>query len=202
MALSPPNLFDNAAWQGKRVGLLGGSFNPPHEGHVHISTIALKALKLDAVWWLVTPHNPLKDKKILAPYDERLKLCFEIAKHPKILVSDIEQKLDLNRTYDTIREIKKHYPKTDFALVAGTDNANIFHEWYHWKDILKEAATVFVARPPSWSQVENSPLKSLPSQNHVYLDKAEKAPLTPQTTYWVMKENMIEISSTEIRNRL
>src|SRR5688572_19519709 len=100
-----PHLHDGPRWKGLRVGLLGGSFNPPHEGHVHISLAALKGLELDAVWWLVTPQNPVKAEQPL-PLEERVRLSRELVRHPKILVSDIEKDLDTQLTYHTIRKLK------------------------------------------------------------------------------------------------
>ena len=87
---STPTLLSSPRWKNMRIGLLGGSFNPPHEGHMHISRIALSALNLHAVWWIVTPNNPLKHASTLLPYEQRIKLCHDrIKDHTKIIVTDI-----------------------------------------------------------------------------------------------------------------
>ena len=92
MIFSPPHLLDGARWKGLRVGILGGSFNPPHIGHVHISLIALNSLKLDVIWWLVTPKNPLKDKAQLS-FEERFDLCLALTNNsPRLIVTDLEKK--------------------------------------------------------------------------------------------------------------
>jgi nicotinate-nucleotide adenylyltransferase len=181
-----------------RVGLLGGSFNPPHEGHVHISLAAMKGLELDAVWWLVTPQNPLKDQKPL-PLAERMALSRAITKHSKIIVSDLEKDLGTNITYDTIRKLKTRYAKTKFVWISGMDNALNLHKWNHWQDLLNEICMVHLTRHPARSLVRSCPLRMLATQKHVFLDKAGKLPLDSGTTYWMMQKKMVNISSSQIR---
>ena len=100
-SFSPPRILDAHRWRGMRIGLLGGSFNPPHEGHVHISAAAMKGLQLDMVWWLVTPQNPLKKTR---PVDiqQRMQMARDLIQDPRILVTDIEQDLGTNITYQSI----------------------------------------------------------------------------------------------------
>ncbi len=198
MIFSPPNLEDGARWAGMRVGLLGGSFNPPHEGHVHASLIAMQSMVLDAVWWLVTPQNPLKNKSELS-FKNRFELSQKLVKDPRIIVSPIEQELGTNLTWETIKGLKEHFPKTDFVWVTGMDNALTIHTWHNWTYILDNVATAHVARPPAWSLIENCPLKMMQTQNHFYLNKATKVPLKPRHTYWLMQKKMMGISSTKIR---
>ncbi len=199
MIFSPPHLESGAGWAGMRVGLLGGSFNPPHEGHVHASLIALKAMKLDAVWWLVTPQNPLKQKATRS-FEERFTLCLDLVRDPRIIVSDIERDLNTNQTWMTIKGLKRHFPDTGFVWVTGMDNALSMHTWHNWTYILDHVPTAHVARPPAWSLIENCPLKMMKTQNHFYLDKAQKVPLTPRNTYWLMQKKMVGVSSSQIRN--
>lgn len=201
MIFSPPHLEDGARWAGMRVGLLGGSFNPPHEGHIHASVTAMHTLVLDAVWWLITPQNPLKDESELS-FEKRFALCGELVstQDGRIIISDIEQALGTNLTWETIRGLRKHFPKTDFVWITGMDNALTMHHWHNWTDILNNVATAHVARPPAWSLIENCPLKLMKTQNHTYLDKAVKAPLKPRHTYWLMQKKMLGISSTELRD--
>lgn len=199
MIYSPPRLEDGACWAGMRVGLLGGSFNPPHEGHIHAALIALQTLKLNAVWWLVSPQNPLKQKTELG-FDERMDLCRAIVRgKPRLIVSDIECSLGTNLTWQTIRGLRVHFPKTDFVWVTGMDNALTMHKWHNWTSILDNVATAHVARPPAWSLIENCPLKMMTGQTHVYLDRAKAAPLLPRYTYWLLQKKMIGVSSSEIR---
>jgi nicotinate-nucleotide adenylyltransferase len=197
---SPPNLKNSAPWNGLRVGLLGGSFNPPHEGHVHISLAAMKGLQLDAIWWLVTPQNPLKDEAPL-PLEERMRLSKEIVKHPKILVSDMEKDLGTNITYYTVKAIKKHFPRTEFVWVSGMDTALNFHKWNRWQDLLAEICMVHLTREPANSLVQSCPLRMYEKQNHVFIDKGGRLPLDSGTTYWMMQKKMVNVSSTEIRHK-
>lgn len=200
MIYASPHLDESFRWSGLRIGLLGGSFNPAHAGHIHISHVALTMLGLDAVWWLVTPQNPLKPAKDLRPYDARLQACRAItAAHPHLIVSDLERQMGVNRSYDTLKTIRSRFPQTDFVWITGMDNALSFHKWYRWRDILDIVPTAHIARPPFSSLIVNCPLKMLRTQEHVFVDRARRAALTPGHTYWVMQKKMMDISSTKIR---
>jgi nicotinate-nucleotide adenylyltransferase len=198
---SAPNLHNSAPWNGLRVGLLGGSFNPPHEGHVHISIAAMKGLQLDAIWWLVTPQNPLKNEAPL-PLEERMRLSKEIVKHPKILISDMEKDLGTNITYHTVKAIKKHFPRTQFVWVSGMDTALTLHTWHHWQELLAEICMVHLTRSPAKTLVQSCPLRMYEKQKHIFIDKGGRLPLDSGTTYWMMQKKMVNISSTEIREKM
>ncbi len=195
-----PHLLNGPRWKNKRVGLLGGSFNPPHQGHLHISLAAMKGLHLDAVWWLVSPQNPIKEQKPL-PLEERVRLCKELVDHPKILISDIEKELNTTITYYSIRKLKTYFPHTEFAWISGMDNALGLHKWHHWKDLLSEICMVHLTRNPARSLVSACPLRMYEKQKHVVIDKGGQYPLDSGTTYWMMQKKIINISSTEIRNK-
>lgn len=132
----------------KKVGLLGGSFNPAHAGHRHISLEALKRLGLDEVWWLVSPANPLKDPAVLAPYETRLAQAKAMAAHPRIRVLDIEQKLDTRYTIDTVKALQRHYPSARFIWLMGADNMAGFHYWRRWQEIAACIPVAVVDRLP------------------------------------------------------
>lgn len=197
---TPPHVLNSPRWKNKRVGLLGGSFNPPHEGHVHISVAAMKGLHLDAVWWLVSPQNPIKDTKPL-PLDERMILCQNLVEHPKILISDIEKDLGTTITYYSVKRLKTLYPHTEFVWISGMDNALGLHRWHHWKDLLAEIPMVHLTRNPARSLVSSCPLRMYGKQKHVVIDKGGHYSLDSGTTYWMMQKKMLNISSTEIRNK-
>jgi nicotinate-nucleotide adenylyltransferase len=202
MPLHPlPHLLDSPRWAGMRVGLLGGTFNPPHEGHVHISLAAMKALHLDAVWWLVTPQNPIKDQAP-APLSERMDLCRSIIKHPKIIVSDIETQIGETITYNVIRKLKTRYARTNFVWISGMDNANNLHKWNHWRQLLKEICMAHLTRPPATSLIKRSPLRLQDTQRHVVISKGGRYPLDSGTTYWMLQKKMINISSTALREKM
>jgi nicotinate-nucleotide adenylyltransferase len=199
---SEPQLLNSHRWKNMRIGLLGGSFNPPHPGHVHISKIALKALHLDAVWWLVTPQNPLKSKDGLLPIEERLRLSREIMQHPKIVISDIESQLKTPHSYATVVALKKHFPATQFAWITGMDNAHNLHKWNHWQKLLDEICMIHITRHPPVRLMKQCPVRMMASQRHIILDHGRHVPLESRTTYWLLQKKMINISSTEIRNKI
>lgn len=183
-----------------RIGLLGGSFNPPHEGHVHISLAALKGLQLDAVWWLVTPQNPIKD--VEAPStDSRIALCEDLISHPRIIVSGLETEMRTNISYHTIKTLNAHFPHTDFAWISGMDNALGLHRWNYWRELLGEICMVHLTRNPARSLVRNCPYRMYAKQTHRFIDHGGKYPLDSGVTYWMMQKRMVNISSTEIREK-
>lgn len=132
----------------RRIGLLGGSFNPAHEGHFHISLEALKRLKLDEVWWLVSPQNPLKKSADLASYKERFASAGHMAAHPRLRVLDLEQREGLLYTIDTLRFLKRRYRGTQFVWLMGADNLAGFHRWRAWRQIAALVPIAVLDRAP------------------------------------------------------
>ena len=132
----------------RRVGLLGGSFNPAHEGHLHISSLALKKLKLDELWWLVSPGNPLKSKLGMAPFKQRLKVANHVAaSNPYIIVSDIEKSLLTCHTVDTVQLLKDEFPNISFVWVMGADLLVQLPHWKRWRKLFKMVPIAIFARP-------------------------------------------------------
>lgn len=132
----------------RRIGLLGGSFNPAHAGHLHISREALKRLQLDEVWWLVSPHNPLKEASDLADYTLRFTHAQGVACHPRIRVMDIEQRHGLRYTIDSVRFLQAHYPHHRFVWLMGADNLAGFHRWRAWKELAARVPIAVLDRAP------------------------------------------------------
>ncbi len=198
--LSPPHLLDGARWRGKRVGLLGGSFNPPHAGHVHISLSALQSLELDCIWWLVTPQNPLKDIQPL-PLRQRIELCENIAKHPQIIVSSLEKDLGTRKSVDTMRALKSRFSQTEFIWITGMDNAHELHHWSKWKELLSMVPMAHFARPPASTLAKNCPVRMLSQQKQIVTRRTGRQSLDSRRTYWIMQKKMLAISSTNIRNK-
>jgi len=120
---------------GQAIGLLGGSFNPPHAAHRAISLLALKRLGLDRLWWLVTPGNPLKDTHELLSLPERMKLARAVAAHPRIDVTDIEAEIGTSYTCATLLWLKSRCPGVKFVWIMGADNLGNFHQWQNWQTI-------------------------------------------------------------------
>lgn len=132
---------------GGRIGLLGGSFNPAHDGHLHISREALKRLRLDAVWWLVSPQNPLKRACGMAPLAARMTSALAMARHPRIHVTDIEQHLGTRYTADTMARLKARFPGTHFVWLMGADNLIQLPRWARWQKIAESVPIAVFGRP-------------------------------------------------------
>lgn len=130
-----------------RIGLLGGSFNPAHGGHRHISLEAMRALGLDEVWWLVSPGNPLKEgAKDMAPFEARLASALKAAKGTRVRVSDFEQRRGTRYTIDTVRKLKLHYRQHDFIWLLGSDTLPNFHKWRDWRNLAREVPIAVIRR--------------------------------------------------------
>jgi nicotinate-nucleotide adenylyltransferase len=130
-----------------RVGLLGGSFNPAHEGHAHIALTALKRLGLDKVIWLVSPQNPLKSADGTASLAARMDSARSQASAPGMIVSDLEARLGTRYTLDLIRTLRARYPTVRFVWLMGADNLANFHRWRGWDEIMRLVPVCVVARP-------------------------------------------------------
>lgn len=133
----------------RRIGLLGGSFNPAHAGHVHLSMEALKTLGLDEVWWLVSPANPLKSASDLAAYTQRLASARHMAQAcGRIRVSSIEAEHGWRYTIDTVRGLVRRYPHTQFVWLMGADNLMHFHRWRRWVALARAVPIAVFDRAP------------------------------------------------------
>ena len=131
-----------------KIGLLGGSFNPAHEGHLHISRLALERLKLDQLWWLVSPQNPLKSENAMAPLADRLAGAKKIAQaDPRIVVTDMEEELGTRHTLDTVLALKTRFDEASFVWVMGADLLAQIHHWKRWRSLFKTVPIAIFARP-------------------------------------------------------
>lgn len=128
------------------IGLLGGSFDPAHEGHVHITEQALARMGLDQVWWLVTPGNPLKARQP-APMAERIARARAIMRDPRVKITDLEARLGTRYTAQTIRRLRAIYPGVRFVWLMGADNLVQFHKWENWRQIMRMVPVGVLARP-------------------------------------------------------
>ena len=132
---------------GLRIGLLGGSFNPAHAAHREISLTALHALKLDQVWWLVSPQNPLKAARGMAPLEKRLAQATAVAAHPRIRACAIETRLGTRYTADTLAGLRRHYRNARFVWLMGADNLAQMARWKRWPDLCRLAPFAVLDRP-------------------------------------------------------
>ena len=184
----------------KNIGLLGGSFDPPHKGHLYISLEAKKILKLDDIWWLVTPQNPLKVNRP-ASYSERIKNCKLIIKNQPIKIKEIEKKINSKFSYQTIKYLNKHYKNINFFWLMGADNLINFHKWQNADKIFSEIPIVVFRR----YGYNNKALKSYTSNvyknfrinnNILHIKNFKELP-----AWTIIKNKEIRISSTEIRKQ-
>ena len=184
----------------KSVGLLGGSFDPPHRGHIYISLEAKKILSLDQLWWLVTPQNPLKIRRP-ATYEERLLNCNNFVKNHPIIVKEIEKKINSKYSYYTIKYLLHHYSNIKFYWLMGADNLVNFHQWQNWKQFFNQISIVIFKR----YNYNSAALKSIASQTFANF-QIESKQLSHMKFIslpsWVFVQNKeIKISSTEIRKQ-
>ena len=144
------------ALAGMSVGLLGGSFDPAHEGHLHITEMALRRFRLDRVWWLVTPGNPLKAHGP-APLAERIAQARRMVHDPHVEITDIEARLGTRMTRDTLAALQRLYPRVRFVWLMGADNLAQFHRWDRWHEIMARVPVGVLARPGSGLRARLSP---------------------------------------------
>ena len=131
----------------KKIGLLGGSFNPAHRGHRRISLAAMEALGLDEIWWLVSPGNPLKAGKGMGPFEARLASARDLAKGTRIKVSDFEQRAGTRYTVDTLEHLQRRHPDFRFIWLMGADTVAQFHQWRRWRDLAGRVPIAVIHRP-------------------------------------------------------
>jgi nicotinate-nucleotide adenylyltransferase len=135
------------AEKGMAVGLFGGSFNPPHAGHALVAEIALRRLRLDQLWWMVTPGNPLKSARELAPLSRRIALSEKITPDPRIKVTAFEAAFRLRYTADTIELVQARNRGVDFVWIMGADSLRDFHRWERWRHIARTIPIAVIDRP-------------------------------------------------------
>lgn len=131
---------------GQVIGLLGGSFDPPHVGHAHLTREAIKRLGLDQLWWLVSPGNPLKSRAP-APLASRMAAARALMRHPKVRITALEADFGTRATIDTLAALRRRWPKLRFVWLMGADNLAGFHHWERWQDIMAQVPVAVLARP-------------------------------------------------------
>ena len=183
-----------------RIGLLGGSFNPPHAAHRAISLFAIKRLKLDRVWWLVTPGNPLKENGGLHDLDERAEAAREVADDPRIDVSCLEAVIGTRYTVDTIIYLRRRASGVRFVWIMGADNLAQFHRWQNWRRIASEVPIAVIDRPPQSFRALAAPAAQALARYR--LPENQAARLADQRApAWVFLTGLkLNLSSTGLRN--
>lgn len=186
------------ARKGMVIGLLGGSFDPAHGGHVHITREALKRMGLDRVWWLVSPGNPLKQRGP-APLADRMAHARAVMRDPRVTVSDIEARLGTRYTAETLKALQRHYPGVRFVWLMGADNLVQFHRWERWEDILHMVPVGVLARP-GWG-VRARMSKAARIYGGDLVDRGEVLRNKPAPAWCFVNLPMDGSSSTAIRAR-
>lgn len=198
--LSAAHLRMPFALKGMTVGLFGGSFNPPHAGHALVAEIALRRLKLDQLWWIVTPGNPLKDVTQLAPLAERLSMCEALVHDPRIKVTAFEAAYAISYTADTLAMIKARNPGVHFVWIMGADNLADFHRWQRWQTIALTFPIAVIDRPGSTLAFLSSRMAK--TFDHARIDEtdAPKLARTKAPAWTFIHGPRSLLSSTAIRN--
>lgn len=183
---------------GLRVGLLGGSFDPPHPGHVHITTQALRRFKLDRVWWLVSPGNPLKTRGP-APIEIRLRAARELMQHPRVEVTDLEARLGTRYTAATLTQLRQRYRGVRFVWLMGADNLASFHRWDQWRWIMRTVPVGVLARPGDRTLARSSRAATQFRQSQLKGREATLLPKSCPPCWCFINVPMVNLSSTAIR---
>lgn len=185
---------------GQRIGLLGGSFDPPHGGHLHITRWALRALRLDHVWWIVSPGNPLKPRGP-ADLERRLAACRAVADHPRVVVTDIEARFGTRHTADTLRRLQHRYPALTFVWLMGADNLVTFHRWQRWHSIMARMPVGVLARPGEQVAAGLAPAARRFARRRLPAALAGRLATRKPPAWTLLTGRMSAQSSTAIRNR-
>jgi nicotinate-nucleotide adenylyltransferase len=185
-----------------RIGLLGGSFNPPHAAHRLISETALKRLRLAQVWWIVTPGNPLKEHGELAPLAERIRLARKIARDPRIKVTAFEAALGTAYTAETLAHLRQRFPRVRFVWLMGADNLASFHRWKDWRTIF-ETIPIAVEDRPGWRyRALCSPAANRFARHRIPESFAAALPDLAPPAWCYLSGPLSKLSSTAIRAAL
>ncbi|MGA9253725.1 MAG: nicotinate-nucleotide adenylyltransferase [Roseobacter sp.] len=184
---------------GEIIGLLGGSFDPAHQGHVHITREALKRFGLDRVWWLVSPGNPLKERGP-APMAQRLEHARGIMQHPRVLVTDIEERLGTRYTAETLSRLQAIYPRVRFVWLMGADNLAQFHRWQEWQQIAQSVPLGVIARPGDRISARMSPAAKLFSEARISGRASQLLGRAEAPAWSFVNVPMLDLSSSSIRS--
>jgi nicotinate-nucleotide adenylyltransferase len=184
---------------GLRIGLLGGSFNPAHDGHIYASTLALKRLRLDYVWWLVAPQNPLKEQRGMAPFQTRLNAARDLARHPRIRVTGIESALGTRFTIDTLRALERRFPAAHFVWLMGSDNLLQLPRWRDWQAIFATVPVAVVARPGTALPARMS--KPAVRFRTFFLEPSRHFSVMPPPAWTILDSKRNPVSATVLRAR-
>jgi nicotinate-nucleotide adenylyltransferase len=187
------------AFPGMRIGLQGGSFNPPHAGHRAVALEAIARLRLDAVWWVVTPGNPLKDTHGLPPLGQRIALCREVSDHPKIKVTGLEAALGTVYTAKTLAFLVQRFPRVRFVWLMGADNLATIHLWHDWQQIFLTMPVAVLNRPGLRYRALASPAAKTFRNVRLPVEAASLLPDTVPPAWCFLPGPHVPVSSSRLR---
>lgn len=196
-----PGVHGGPVWRNMKVGLLGGSFNPAHEGHLHISELALKLLGLDCIWWMVSPQNPLKPSHGMAAAQKRLDYARRVATNPRIVVTDIETRLGTQFTADTLEKLHQRYAHTVFVWLMGADNLHQVHRWQRWEEIFSTTPVAVFNRPPFTQAITNAPAANRYRTAMLPPDKSRRLVSLEPPVWTLFHTPLNPQSATDIREK-
>ena len=188
------------AYLGEAIGLLGGSFDPAHAGHAHITREALKRFGLSRVWWLVSPGNPLKAEGP-APMAERIARARQVMGDPRVVISDLEARLGTRYTAATLKRLKALYPGVRFVWLMGADNLAQFHRWQNWEWIIQNVPIGVFARPGSRLEARGARTVEEFARYRLPAEGAALLPYVAPPAWCFLNVPMVNISSSAIRAR-
>jgi len=197
--LAPSDTRLPLAFPGERIGLMGGTFNPPHMGHLVCAQTALRRLKLDRLWWMVTPGNPLKENNNLPPLGERIAASRALTHDPRIVVTGLEAGIASGYTYETLRYLKRRLPGARFVWVMGADNLIGFHRWQHWREIADLVPIAVVDRPGCRHAALASPAARAFARSRVPEREAALIPAATPPAWTFLTTRLSAASSTALR---
>ncbi len=180
------------------VGVLGGSFDPPHAGHAHITREALKRFGLDRIWWVVSPGNPLK-REGPAPLARRMAVARSVMDHPRVAITDIESRIGTRYTAETLSWLIATYPGVRFVWLMGADNMADFHRWQRWRWILDTVPVGVLARPGQRISARTSPAALAYARHRIRVGDAQRLCIAKAPAWCFVNVPMVDISSSEIR---
>lgn len=187
-----------SARPGQCIGLLGGSFDPPHAGHAHITREALKRFGLDQVWWLVSPGNPLKAEGP-APMARRIAAARQVIDHPRVRISDFETQVGTRYTAATLQALFRRFPGVRFVWLMGADNLASFHQWQRWKWIIETVPVAVIARPSDRISARTSPAANRYARFRLRGREAALLARSQPPAWCFINAPMVNLSSSAIR---
>ncbi len=185
--------------RGRAIGLLGGSFNPAHAGHVHISRQALKRLNLHEVWWLVSPQNPLKAKDGMAPLAERLRKARLLTRHQRIRVTALEALFGTQLTAESLGCLLRRLPERRFVWLMGADNMIQVVRWHHWTKIFNQLPVAVLARPSYSIRASSSKAAIRFRKGRLTGSRARQLALSPPPAWALLRIRLNKLSATGLR---